>query len=512
MTKWIGYIAYYKELFLNLGLIYQLFIFYVLLFSFYCIYLIRKKKFWPSVEVVWKQLASVKLTLVVLGGMLLLSIPGTVVLQKNISNLDPGLEYSYDFWQFGQWIQLFTAYQSFWYVALIVLLATNLIVCSYERWPGMWKLATMKPKSWGVERFKKQPKDRLYSWKTELSSEDVEGKLAVLLKQKWLKPVKMQDAQGGVQYFWQSGKWSRIANYGVHTSLLLIFLGGIVSALYGFEGAVNIPEGEAVDSFVLFKEGPLANLEKAPSPIPNEKLLGFRIYNENFDVTFYEDFPGRPKGFVSNLNIIKDGDVKKKSEIRVNYPMEYDRFTIYQSSYGRTQNFRYQILVLDKKKYKEEQPIALEAKLGEISELEKYKVKLVAQQAHSNFMDLGPAVQFQEFRGQKPTGEPFWVLKEHVMFDIENRKSPYGIVLHELEEIYFTGLQVGNDPGAKIYWIGCIGMVIGTLYALFITHRKYYLRINGQDIMFTGTVSRLPLGFDKHLQNFAKQLKGELSS
>ena len=74
---------------------------------------------WNRVDRIWDTLASVKLTLVILTALLLLSIPGTLVLQHNISSVDPGMEYSYSFWNFAQYLELFTAYRSFWYVGFI---------------------------------------------------------------------------------------------------------------------------------------------------------------------------------------------------------------------------------------------------------------------------------------------------------------------------------------------------------------------------------------------------------
>ena len=66
-------------------------------------------KFWAFVDRIWLALGSVKLTLVVFVALLLLSIPGTIVLQENVSGIDPGLQYDYDFWQVGQWLGLFRA-------------------------------------------------------------------------------------------------------------------------------------------------------------------------------------------------------------------------------------------------------------------------------------------------------------------------------------------------------------------------------------------------------------------
>ena len=119
--------------------------------------------FWAWIDRTWVRLASVKLTLVVFLALLLLSIPGTVILQYNISNVDPGIQYNYGFWKFGQLFQLFTSYHSFWYVGLIALLAINLIACSEQRWPQMWKLATLKPVPLSREAMERQPAKLRYT-------------------------------------------------------------------------------------------------------------------------------------------------------------------------------------------------------------------------------------------------------------------------------------------------------------------------------------------------------------
>lgn len=467
------------------------------------------------VDRAWDAMASVKLTMVILSGLLFLAIPGTVILQYNISNVDPGLQYSYDFWNWGQHIQLFSMYHSFWYVGLMVILSLNLIACSVNRWPQMLKLAIAKPVKWGKETFLRQPKELRSSFKTKLSKEEAQKRVAEWAASPWSqKPVFLKDEKSKFQLFWQVGRWSRVANYLVHTSLLVIFAGGIVTALYGFEGAANIPSGGAVDTLIVFKEGKLTGLQEAPGGLINEKLLGFRIRVKDFIVNFYEDWPGRPKDFISRIQIQKDGVPVAEKSIRVNDPIDYKGVYLYQASYGRLGDFEIKMRIIDK-----ENPVRgqrfQKVRLGEPLELDPLlprgrvnNLSVVALQAMPDVQGFGPGVQLQEMENGSPIGKPFWILQQHEDFDFRSREdAPYGLVLDDVEELYFTGLQIGYDPGAPIYWWGCFGMLVGTFYALFVTHRKYYIDFDEGEVHFAGAIHRLPFGFERAMAKKGEELR-----
>lgn len=462
--------------------------------------------FWDRVDRIWVALASVKLTIVIFVALLLLSIPGTVILQYNISSVDPGVQYEYDFWRFGQLFQLFTSYHSFWYVALIVLLSINLIACSEQRYPQMWKLATAKPVAWARDTFLRQPQELRHSWTTSAPKAQALESVIKAVRSPWRTPVVVEEGPESFQVFWQTGRWSRIANYLVHLSLLVIFVGAILSSMSGFEGAANIPEGQAVDTLLIFKEGKASGLEPAPGGLQNERLLGFRVEAERFDVKFYPDFPGRAADYVTKLNIYEDGKLVKSEEIRVNSPLSYKNFVFYQSSYGRMGDYKVRFRVLDRKDPLNRQA-SLSARLGEPQEAD--GVKLVALQAADNLQSLGPGVLFQEVKGERPVGEAFWVLQRFPQFDFR-RESPYAVVVDDVREVFFTGLQIGHDPGAPIYWLGCLGMLIGTFYALFVQHKKYYLRYERGQIDFTATIHRLPMGFEKGVARWADLFRSVL--
>jgi len=472
-----------------------------------------------ALDHLWPKLASVKITLVVFVLILLLSIPGTVLMQYNMSNVDPGAQYDFAFWEWGKTLQLFTAYQSFWYVGLIVLLSMNLIACSCIRWPAMFRAARVKLKAFPKERWEQQAADWKHGWSSSKNASDVKKIVIDDLKKQWIKAHVFEESENSFQIVWQIGRWSRVANVLVHTSLLVVFMGAIVTAMYGFEGATNIPEGRAVDSFMIFKEGKGAGLVKPRDSraLLAERFLGrekadgldrFRLKAKRFDVEFYKDFPGRPKDFRTQLEVIQDGKVVKAGVLQVNRPMRFDNFVFYQSSYGALgyQKIKARVLsVADKGKTEE----LVEFSTGEALKLKKFPFSLVPFQIARDLMGLGPAVHFQEWRNKKAVGKAFWVLMNLPQFDVETRQGKYTIVIDDIKNAYFTGLQIGYDPGAPIYWLGSFGMLVGTFYALFVTHRKFYLRFEKGKIEFTGSIHRLPMGFKDFLAKLATRLKGK---
>jgi cytochrome c biogenesis protein len=486
----------------------------------------KSVKFWAFIDRVWLSLGSVKLTFVIFFGLLLLSIPGTIFLQENISNVDPALQYDYEFWQFGQWIQLFRSYHSFWYVSLFVILSVNLIVCSYERWPQMWKLAFARPVALKDEALSLKAKEHRFSAQLSTSQfENIKKDFEKWASQKWINFKILEDSNDRWQVFWQKNQLARLANYLVHTSLLLIFAGAIWSGLYGFEGTLNIPEGAAVDTFLMFKEGSDAGLERPPGNqgLLNERMMDYRVEASTFNVEFYKDFPGRPKEFATHLNVIDrgTGQIVSSKTIRVNEPLEVGKYTYYQASYGSLGDYRLDMRVIRKSSlvadganstFSDQKYIS--TKLGQVQKLDQFKTAFVPVKFVEDIEGRGPALQVQEARGETLVGEPFWVLKNDPVYDF-GRDKEWAIVLDSYKPLYFTGLQLSYDPGAPVYWLGCLGMVLGTFYALFFQHKKFYFivqKTNSQklEINFTGTTHRLPHSFEAELKKLSEQISAQV--
>lgn len=478
--------------------------------------------FWTYLDRLWLKLGSVKITFFIFFGLLVLSVPGTLFLQENVSSVDPGLQYDYEFWQFGQWIQLFHSYHSFWYVGLLVMLAINLIICSYERWPGMWKLAFANPTALGEAAVKHKSEEHRYEWEIPSNAlPELKNSFDKWASAHWLKYKVLEDSAGVWQVFWEKHRLARLANYLVHTSLLTIFAGAIWSGLYGFEGTLNIPEGAAVDTFLMFKEGGAAGLERPPGNkgLPNERMLDYRIEATSFNVEFYKDFPGRPKMFSTALNAIDrgTGEIKASKTIVVNDPFEIGKYTFYQASYGELGDYKLDFRVIRKDSLRGSGPTAtfedqtyISSRMGQPQKLAAFKTEFVPIKFHPDVDGQGPGVQVQEVKGDAPVGEAFWVLKNDPVYDF-GREADWALVLDDFKTLYYTGLQLAYDPGAPVYWLGCLGMLIGTFYALFFQHRKFYfiVRKSGESatVTLTGATHRLPFTFETELKKLSTELK-----
>ncbi len=102
---------------------------------------------------VWHFFASVKLALVTLFLITITSIIGTVVPQKE----------SFEWYasQYGpKTAQLFSVldipdmYNSWWFISLLFLLGFNLVICSIDRFPAVWKQVKADGLAYTGERIK----------------------------------------------------------------------------------------------------------------------------------------------------------------------------------------------------------------------------------------------------------------------------------------------------------------------------------------------------------------------
>ncbi len=106
----------------------------------------------------------------------------------------------------------------------------------------------------------------------------------------------------------------------VHVSLLVMLAGGVTSLLTGVRGHIVLEKGATVSALVL--------------PDGSEIPLGFSVKLDEFNVSFYESHPGRPKSYTSSVTVTDENGTVSNKDIQVNHPLMLNGFNIYQSSYG----------------------------------------------------------------------------------------------------------------------------------------------------------------------------------
>ncbi|MGA6924040.1 MAG: cytochrome c biogenesis protein ResB, partial [Desulfosarcina sp.] len=263
----------------------------------------------------WKFFCSVKLTIVLLLSLAFTSIIGTVIPQNE--SPDAYLHaYGAFRYQVLDTLGIFDMYHSWWFQGLLLLLMLNIVACSIHRLSGSWKLIFNRNPKVHPERFTRRPDARTLTEKRNV--EELIEAYEPIVARRYGHCQVIRSSDGAVIYG-EKGRLSRLGVYIVHASVIFLLIGGLIGSFFGFEGFVNIPEGEATDTIRIRNTGQI-------------QRLGFQIRCDDFNLTFYEN--GAPKEYRSSLTILEDGQAVKQKDIIVNDPLRYAGINIFQSSYG----------------------------------------------------------------------------------------------------------------------------------------------------------------------------------
>ena len=434
----------------------------------------------------WQFFASVKLALVSLFLIAVTSIIGTIIPQKESFEWYAA-RYGQKTAQLFEVLDIPDMYNSWWFIGLLFLLSFNLVICSIDRFPAVWK----QVKADGLE----VPPDRLAkmanrrSWNSSLVlSEAVEHFSGALLKNGW--KTRRKEVNEGTLIFSQKGNWTRTGVYIVHASILVIFLGAIIGYLGGFKGSVSIPETMERDKVVLFDSREIVD-------------LGFTVRCNTFWIDFYPN--GMPKEYTSSLTVLENGEEILTTEIEVNSPLKYKGITFYQSSYEGYQDFV--VTITNEQSGNKKTFIAPFQKQVEWTD-ENLRFGIINAKAVGQSI-VSSKVWFSEFDG---TPETKW-LDDNTTETFGAADQAYQV---QVKQMYATGLQVAKDPGVWWVYAGCTMMLFGLYVAFFMSHRRVWLFVSksgkGSEITLAGSANKNRPGFEQLFEKLVLELEENGSS
>ena len=119
--------------------------------------------------------------------------------------------------------------------------------------------------------------------------------------------------------------WKRPVAFGLHTAILLILLGALLTMLTGQHGEMTLRPGVPNSQFTIEKQG-----EKSTARLP------FQLTLDHFEVVTY---PGTrsPMDFVSYLQITDRGNLTD-AKISMNHILKFRHYRFYQSDYDEEGN------------------------------------------------------------------------------------------------------------------------------------------------------------------------------
>ncbi|MHB8772465.1 MAG: cytochrome c biogenesis protein ResB [Syntrophales bacterium] len=407
------------------------------------------------VDTIWDFFTSLKLVIILLLILSALSVAGTVIEQNK-----PLQEY-YRFFK-PETVELFSKlglldmYHSWWFTTCLALLALNIIACTMERYPFV--IRAMKRQNPVLDEKREAGLTNPTTVTYTLPLEQVERRLAAMTEKVFSGPPVVTETETARHLFYEKGRYTRLAFFLTHLSILLIFIGAIVGSLAGFKGYVNIHEGESISM--------------VPTRSGGNRELNFTVKCNSFQVDFYPN--GMPKDYRSDLSVVKDGKEVLRKTIRVNDPLDYEGITFYQSSYGRLPE-----AVTFEVRGKDGSSLGtVSSPFGKQVDIPGGAIKIETLDYREHFhlsdgSEAGPAYGVNILRSGAPT-EGIWVSETNPEM---NRHGDYTFLVKDAKFTNFTGLQVNKDPGVWLVWTGSLMLVAGILMAFFLSHKKFWIRI-----------------------------------
>jgi len=460
---------------------------------------------------IWKFFVSIRLTVVLLLSLAATSIIGTLVPQ-NASPEAYFHKYGAFLYRLFDILHIFDMYHSWWFQLLLLLLTFNIITCSIDRLTSTWKLIFPKEISFKLSAFQNLKQKENFT--DPRLPKELENEFTAVVT-KAFGPPKVEKTDQGFSLFAEKWRWTRLGVYIVHSSILFLIAGAMIGSMFGFEGYVNIPEGERIDHVQL------RNSDRV-------QHLGFEIQCNDFNLTTYRN--GAPKEYRSSLTILENEKTILTKDIIVNDPLRYKGISIFQSSYGEIQPEQAEtpsfsaddiqlafIVNASGMVYKQK------AEVGKPLEIPEGMGKFVVMEVKESASFMGQNIGEALIGILTPVGgEPVEViLPIHFHnFDKMRRGKVVISVVHQNEKQslekkpgkkrYYTGLQVVKDPGVWVVYTGFIVMIVGIIITFFMSHQRLCVDVSRKGsksrIMVAGTANKNKLGMGIRAEKIARRL------
>jgi len=378
-------------------------------------------------ERIWDAFSSMKLGLALLGIIAFVSGIGTIVPQMEQS--PQRAEAVSELWQTMGFTHL---YSSVWFRLLLGLLCINLIVCSTQRFRGIYLRTFKLTPPLNLARV---PQKNQLVVQGELES--LQASVQEVLRQKGFR-LTLSD---------KSNQWSfiatkrRLGNWGsliTHLSFVVLVVGALLGSLLGFKG--------------YFMEG-------AGTTIPIQEIVVSKgKVSETFSVRVNsaEDrfLPnGERDNWYTDLSVLENGQEVARKTLSVNHPLKYKGVTFYQASFANGALFSAEMKG-------QKNPVVLRDQRQSYYQAPGTDLYLVTALAKSSSQN--PNVLYQVYKGTGADPIQTGQLKTGETIDVQ---GTYRLTFEGLAG--FTGLQVKKDPGVAVIWLGCGLLLAGLLLAFY---------------------------------------------
>ena len=397
----------------------------------------------------------------------LASAAGTLVLQRPQTTPEQlAAAYSTETLKWLDRFGLTDVFHSWWFAALLMLLSINLVLASIERLPVAWSYFG-RPYRRPEKHFRAS-----LAFQKHIPIPGAEAGLQAAetaFRQMGFRPRRVAGKEGD-SLFGERNRFSRLAAYVVHASLLLVFGGALVDAMWGYRGFLALSENEQTSQIEL-RDG-------------EYKALPFAIRCDGAGQENYPD--GTPRRWWSKLAVIENGREVHRKEIAVNDPLVHRGLRFFQSGYGQTGEVSAVALRVASKSNPTQVKDIVLRKQETLSLDGSSSVSLAAFYPDFVLINGEPGTRSQQPNnpaiqllvqsanvGSQPVSSKVWLFPNYPALAHADG-SPFTFEFRDLKLGYFTALQVSYEPGQWAVWAGIILMGIGLAAAFYFVHVRVW--------------------------------------
>ena len=353
-------------------------------------------------------------------------------------------------------------YKTWWFFLLIFLFGLSLILCSFLQQLPSLKIARR------CQFFRTTKQFYRLKISTILNNFSFNKILSRIKKNKY-----SIFQQKNIIYCYK-GLIGRIAPIIVHFSMILILLGTIIGALFGFKSQEIVPKTETFHIQNIFNNGQLTIIPKTSARINDFWIT----YTKNKTVS----------QFYSDISILDNkGNEKNRKTISVNYPFISNNIYYYQTDWNliglRFQNVNDEIL---------EYPL-----INVVSNQNKIWLTWILKTPSLN---EGIIAIIDNLQGYCSLYDETGIFLGNIeLNETVNFIDPITL----LEIISSTGLQIKTDPGVPIIYSGFFFLMISTLIS-YVTYSQIWIIHKNQKLFIGGTTNRAIFDFELEFFKFIK--------
>ncbi|KWU59984.1 cytochrome c biogenesis protein ResB [Priestia megaterium] len=478
-----------------------------------------KKSF---IDKVWNFFSSVKVGVWIIVLLLIASMIGTIFPQELYIPPDVVSEEFYRD-EYGFLGQLYyqlgfnKLYSSRWYFLLISALGTSLVIASLDRFIPLYRAL----KKQGITRHESFiRRQRLFS-ETRME-EKLDDQLDLIILNLKRKRYHIREENG--HFLAEKNRFSRWGPYVNHVGLIIFLIGGMLRFVPGMyvdetlwirDGETSIIPGTDGEYYLSSDKFIMETYQKGQEDEVFSNALsrvgdGNIVKNFQTNVTLYKRKNEIVHGAKPELKKIKD------EQLRVNYPLKYDSYALYQTSYKLNELNKMIFSLVDKETGESFGRITvdlLEPKKEYVLD-NGYKVEIATYFPNFYFNSEGvpdtknrvpdnPAFVFNMISSANPKGERSFVAIQKTLEP--NGENQLKMKFEGAETKNLSALTVRKDKTLWFLGLGGAIFMIGVIQGMYWNHRRVWIKCNDDVLLIAGHTNKNWYGIRNEVNSILKE-------